>query len=977
MKVFPISRFLNEKITIINDQKDISSLKLVDDSENVLDNYIIKPGEKIFIENNYHSHMKLIDGNNEIDLYLNNAIRLGTKTFCDYGYLELSDFHYLVFSEKIHFFNEHTVFYENHSYPYEIHEKDKNEIYFISKRRVVNDKDEYVNLSIQTYDLRNSYTSVELNIKVPNVHSLILFWRDALLYTESSLLKLNGDILLDKVDDVIYKAKDHCVVRCDSWIYSIDVDFNIRLLNDGLGDPIYFNDDLLVLLKGVIELGNNYITKFEENFEFIIPLNFKNFKKIGDSEHPLLLNQRKNIKLNPGCKVYVLNKRQCIATCVDSEFPTLSIFGDIYKHKLNASGLLVDKFENNENDLIYTSQYFKVYVNNLIHNKHQYTKFDGYQYQLYYVLNNDSVILITTENYLCEFILLDKNGANKYKYLRVSHRDIGNVKVRKEGILEYKDVLYSTSKYYALAQYNILSNGHEKQLILEKNNKLYLNKNGSILPVPIDLGTDEIYKRMFYSKNVIYALKNNVYEMFTLSGELIGEFTGTIYDVVDSDIYGIHDADNSGLVNRQYRDINIYNFNTGKKYDYREYKYLRFKSQDGALNVSIDSYLELYYKGKLVPNNRVEYIDYNEMLSIAIKYNYFYSEHLFTLLEKIFPEETLVRGKIDLFNEENLIHAFRLYHINTDEVHIEHKWNEQHIKIYNIYIDILEIESPQKRSEEFIKFYERIDVRDFIRLFVRDLFAQYFEIKRYLKLFENSILKKKVYINRNLVFYNHADFSMGNRYLAVVGKPGSGGYIALYNIANSSENVYPIIEIKDPRYAVWRGCFNVRDNFIAYDSTPDLYIYNMKEVQRKEDNSSNYFGRKINLNEVSFKKYIVQSSVNLLYEFIKYPNRSLLAISKDKKYVAFGDNSYEAVSSGGIGHIKSMLVEIYDTTVFPYEHIETFSNLGAYADPGESAVRSKTGSVNDCVFSENSEYLVIRTDDGIIHIKKIQGFQKN
>ena len=191
-----------------------------------------------------------------------------------------------------------------------------------------------------------------------------------------------------------------------------------------------------------------------------------------------------------------------------------------------------------------------------------------------------------------------------------------------------------------------------------------------------------------------------------------------------------------------------------------------------------------------------------------------------------------------------------------------------------------------------------------------------------------------------ITFLNYIAFSYDNKYVGIVGKPGSYGYIHVAKI-NYNESLETLTleeddftKISDIQMATWFCSFNKLGTFAAYDSTPITYTFLPGETNP-----------------------------------IKREGRSLLCMSKSGKYIALSTHSYDAISLGGSGHQPSTYVEIVSGDN-PEEIKESFNcsedvDTYSHSDPYKK-------NVVMAAFTNDDKKLMILRKDHVIFIRFIE-----
>lgn len=202
-----------------------------------------------------------------------------------------------------------------------------------------------------------------------------------------------------------------------------------------------------------------------------------------------------------------------------------------------------------------------------------------------------------------------------------------------------------------------------------------------------------------------------------------------------------------------------------------------------------------------------------------------------------------------------------------------------------------------------------------------------------------------------LSFLNYVTFSYDNKYVGIVGKPGNNGYLKLvkinYNEATKSLSLErEICDTEIARWATWICAFTKNGIFGTYDSAPDLYLINQSDFEKfNEENASDF---------------------NFIRNHFLIKDRSLLCFSPSGKLMALSNQGYEAKSLGGIGHVPSNDVYIYDT--------ETRKMISHWHDQGD---RIAFRNVANAGFSIDESKLMTVSVDGVIVVRNISEVVNN
>lgn len=200
-------------------------------------------------------------------------------------------------------------------------------------------------------------------------------------------------------------------------------------------------------------------------------------------------------------------------------------------------------------------------------------------------------------------------------------------------------------------------------------------------------------------------------------------------------------------------------------------------------------------------------------------------------------------------------------------------------------------------------------------------------------------------LDTTLSYLNYVAFSYDNKYVGIVGKPGNNGYLKLvkinYNEVTKSLSLErEICDTEIARRATWICAFTKIGLFGTYDSAPDLYLIDQSDFEKFNEENANDF-------------------IFIRNQF-RIEGRSLLCFSPSGKLMALSNQGYEPKSLGGIGHVPSNDVYIYDT--------ETREMLSHWQDQGD---RIAFRNVVNAGFSIDESKLMTVSLDGVIVVRNI------
>ena len=268
------------------------------------------------------------------------------------------------------------------------------------------------------------------------------------------------------------------------------------------------------------------------------------------------------------------------------------------------------------------------------------------------------------------------------------------------------------------------------------------------------------------------------------------------------------------------------------------------------------------------------------------------------------------------------------------------------------------IESHPDFFNEIIEQYDNIRAKTNVKsLWMnRDDFS--YVVFKEMQLCRIGIVGTTNYIEIGLDFHldylNYVSFSYDNKYVAIVGKPGSRGYLKLVKIDFDEKNnklcvIENICDMIIADKATWTCAFNKNGLFGTYDSIPSLYLINKDGYAKfNEENSHDY---------------------SFLRNNFGISHRSLLCFSNSGKYMALSDQGYEPISLGGIGHRPSNRMYIHSTEN-GYQLLDKWEYQGQTVSKRSPSDPYKKNLVQ-AGFSANDDKIMIVSGDGVIVIRNL------
>lgn len=284
--------------------------------------------------------------------------------------------------------------------------------------------------------------------------------------------------------------------------------------------------------------------------------------------------------------------------------------------------------------------------------------------------------------------------------------------------------------------------------------------------------------------------------------------------------------------------------------------------------------------------------------------------------------------------------------------------NEYDTSLITRYTEEQKKEVKDKRKaliDEYTEYFERYSKErnymekwvDYIQTTEYSNFASIFlKVKQYVIIgIVDSKQELEIELDTTLSFLNYVSFSYDNKYVGIVGKPGNNGYLKLVKInynekINSISLEREICDTQIAKWATWICAFTKNGLFGTYDSAPDLYLIHQSDFEKfNEENASDF---------------------NFIRSQFRIEGRSLLCFSPSGKLMALSNQGYDAKSLGGIGHIPSNHVYIYDT--------ENRKMLSHWQDQGDTIAYRNVANAG---FSTDESKLMTVSVDGVIVVRNI------
>jgi hypothetical protein len=296
-------------------------------------------------------------------------------------------------------------------------------------------------------------------------------------------------------------------------------------------------------------------------------------------------------------------------------------------------------------------------------------------------------------------------------------------------------------------------------------------------------------------------------------------------------------------------------------------------------------------------------------------------------------EEITIEEFLNIKNECDT--SFFAKHTDEQKEEIENKRKS----IVSEHIEYFESYSKEKKfAKEWLDNIQKCAFHDFSPIF---LYTKQYVVVGVV----DTKQELEIELNTTLSFLNYVAFSYDNKYVGIVGKPGNSGYLKLAKIeyneeTNSLSLEREICDTYIAKWATWICAFTKNGLFGTYDSAPDLYLIEQCDFDKfNQDNAHDF---------------------NFIRNHFRIEGRSLLCFSPSGKLMALSDQGYEAISLGGIGHIPSNNVYIYNT--------ETRQMLSHWKDHGDKiAFRN----IVNAGFSVDESKLMTVSIDGVIVVRNI------
>lgn len=1026
IKIFPVKRHLNEDIYIQNETENTVTFEVSNHIE-VINKFTVKPYTLHTYKNNSDlilSFKNSISFEEYQTVFSDGSFRLGNPEYIIAKYLNKSENFLIEFSNKKCIVNI-TSYYLNLDKYYKFFEIDNVYAILIREGSTSFSKLEDIDLNNKSESLK----AVNFNeFYILNTNSSFL-WRNEFDFDQwfivNDSLFISNDNCMFKVDIINNKTRYEKCINYDEILHQDN--FNITLLtNECKGVYKLGSKNSFTELKGSIEFKyGRYIVTDAEVLDVetdLVVCHTSNYYLVNVENDVVLYRDKyfKSVRSIDGCPVVEGFESETYNTLflglyhlefkyVKSKVISGSKYYFRYDKLFNNNG--INFFRNHfvTKDGVNHFGDIKIPLGDIIRNK------NNVQFVNYF--SNKSFLFYRTKWEVCGF----QDLFNEYEFVeildvfdnsfyvivkRILNGNLAlechRVKPTFEGsnwISQFITSLYSVVEFQKNAQFfsdrikyqgkifygeltlyednlEVIASDGLSQFISLKDGKYNFSyvSNGQTIHRTISFLDEAKKNSSILFDDKIFTKTSNGYNVFSLDGLQVDQLDFDIVDVTDE---GMLLCDSKDLSSLHYRNINLYNYATGGEVNYQAYKNYRFSDKTKDLIVSADVFIELIdvETGRELDDDNIQSVfdklhRYNCLL-LDLKFQFSIINYLCLKFEKIIHYDI----KLDdlAFLEIVIDNYFRA---DSKDVIFEQAF-EKCIKIIyspkidekKFYSELIRTFKDDKNESVNRKLKEIVSrIREFI-------IFQIIDYKRYVKLEQRSnSVDIRIYLNKNLVFYNWSSFSSCSSYLAIVGKPPMYGYIEVIKLRFSNNLLVgydSFFSSTSPKYAVWRGFFKGNKFLLAHDSTPDLYIVPIASDEQEE--YSEFFKRKKLLGSslYGWSKY---SAVSLKRdcEFFALKGHSILAISNSERLVACGHNVYESVKNGGSGHILTSIVRVLDISQFPFKELVRFEDFGVEIMDGvQSQVRNKKNGFTTCSFTKNDDYLFLYTNDKVIHIKKL------
>lgn len=255
---------------------------------------------------------------------------------------------------------------------------------------------------------------------------------------------------------------------------------------------------------------------------------------------------------------------------------------------------------------------------------------------------------------------------------------------------------------------------------------------------------------------------------------------------------------------------------------------------------------------------------------------------------------------------------------------------------------LLTNEGKQELFEQHKEYFHRVGISEMTLLNQMNVF----DTVRYLQIHDHKGGGAEVALPPGMQYLNYVSFDYNDKFVAVVGKKFSGGFVLISRLVFDENQLLvnaEIIEHKKNRWATWTVAISKSDLVCCYDSKPQSYL------------------RKIGAEDSTRDQVPFYPESDLAWK--EMDNKSFLCFSPSGRFIALSNEGYDPISWGGKGHRRSNTVYIARATDLAV--VDEFSAHGAPFSSKRALSYTSVG------FSTDERRFMSHSTDGVTIVRNI------
>ncbi|MBC7447438.1 MAG: hypothetical protein H7330_05210 [Hymenobacteraceae bacterium] len=219
----------------------------------------------------------------------------------------------------------------------------------------------------------------------------------------------------------------------------------------------------------------------------------------------------------------------------------------------------------------------------------------------------------------------------------------------------------------------------------------------------------------------------------------------------------------------------------------------------------------------------------------------------------------------------------------------------------------------------------------------------------------------------SMSYFNYGAFSFDSKWFGYAVKPFFGGIMGLQAITFDEStgriSLGARYEISAPGMACWTCGFSKAGYFASYDSTPNTFIVELTDTywDRAHQTMVSKDTDASDVDEWKEEGPKSQTGERLLK---RVKGKNILCFSPSGNYLALSTQGYDAISTGGFGHLKSGVAHVARTS-----DRDVFASFQLQESDG----RYRTGKrdIGTAAFSAAEDKLMLIGTDGVVTVYNI------